>query len=145
METERRGREADAFRVFARPGSARADSGLRSYSTKSMWIGCGNAPMLGAATQQLGHGAATLVAVVSGEVVDVHRDEAVGDGGVDAPTELQRVLERFGAVVEPRLNRLAEHVGQLAEPLHVASHDVHAERQRAARSRAATTRRGRAP
>ena len=59
-----------------------------------------------AAAQQLGDGRAPLVAVVLGELVHVHLDEAVGDGLVDAAPELERVLERLVAVLEPAADRL---------------------------------------
>ena len=38
VQRERRGREADAFRVFARPESARADSGLRCLSRENALV-----------------------------------------------------------------------------------------------------------
>ena len=59
------------------------------------------------AAQELDDRLAALVAVVLRHLVDVHRDETVGNGGVDSASELERVLERLRAVVEPAPDRLA--------------------------------------
>ena len=73
------------------------------------------------------------VAVVAGQLVDVHRDEAVGRLAVDPAPEPLGVLERLVAVVEPDADRLAEHRRDVAEPLaEVPPRGVHAERQRQA-------------
>ena len=77
---------------------------------KSISTGCGKRADRLAAAKQLRHGLAPFVAVVLCELVDVHPDEAVGNGGVDAATELQRVLERVRSVVEAALDRVTEHV-----------------------------------
>ena len=119
------GREAEAShqREAAAPPSftrSRAATGLRERADRL------------AAPQQLGDGGAPFVAVVLGQLVDVHLDEAVGDRLVDAAPELQRVLERLVAVLEPAPDRLAEHLGELADAVDVAAHDVDAERQRQA-------------
>jgi hypothetical protein len=84
------------------------------------------------ALQQLAHGLPALVAVVARQLVDVHADEAVGELGVEPAAELERVLHRLVAVVEPGLDRVAEHVGELEQVLgaEVAPRDVRAQRQR---------------
>src|SRR5215831_14172032 len=69
------------------------------------------------ALQKLAHRLATFVAVVARELVDVHADEAVGELGVEAAAELERVLHRLLAVVEPGLDRLAQDVGELEQVL----------------------------
>src|SRR5512132_4124739 len=86
------------------------------------------------AAQELADRAPPLFAVVLGQLVHVHADEAVGQLVVEAATELERVLERTLAVVEARADRLGEHVGQLAQRVgpEVAPRHVRAERQRQA-------------
>src|SRR5438874_995295 len=82
--------------------------------------------------QQLAHRLPAFLAVVAGELVHVHGDEAIGELGVQAAAELERVLHRLVAVVEPGLDRLAQNVRdveQRARP-EVATRDVRAERQR---------------
>ena len=49
-----------------------------------------------AVEEQFGHGRSALVAVVLGQLVHVHLDEAVGDGCINPAAELERVLERVG-------------------------------------------------
>ena len=84
-----------------------------------------------AAAQELRDGLATLLPVVLRELVDIHRDEAVRDGGVDPAPELERVLQRLGAMVERALDRVGEHLREVAETrADVASRDDDAERQR---------------
>ena len=92
------------------------------------------ADRLGAA-EQLGHGLASLVAVVLGQLVDVHADEAVGEPLVETAPELHRVLHRLLAVVEPGADRFAQHLRQVVQHLlaEIAPRDVDAERQRQAR------------
>src|SRR5439155_18568526 len=82
--------------------------------------------------QQLAHRLAAFLAVVAGELVHVHADEAVGELRVQATPVLERMLHRLLAVVEPGLDRLAQDirdVEQRARPK-VATRDVRTERQR---------------
>src|SRR3954452_22005622 len=65
--------------------------------------------------QQLPHRLAALVAVVAGQLVHVHADEAVGQLVVEAAAVLERVLHRLVAVVEPGLDRLAQDRGELEQ------------------------------
>src|SRR5262245_43130150 len=51
-----------------------------------------------AAAHQLADGLATFLAVVLGQLVHVHPDEAVAELGVEAPAELERVLHGLAAV-----------------------------------------------
>ena len=82
--------------------------------------------------QQLADRLAALVAVLAGELVHVHADEAVGQLEVEAAPELERVLHRLAPVVEPGLDRLAQDVGEVEQRVgpEVAAGDVRAERQR---------------
>src|ERR687892_2065758 len=84
-----------------------------------------------ATAKELDDRLATLVAVVLSHVVDVHRDEAVGNGGVDPTSELERVLERLRAVVEPALDRFAQDLRDVGEDRvsEVAADDAHAQRE----------------
>ena len=100
--------------VFARAERRPADR-PSCVTTKSIETGCGEGPDRLAAAQQLGDGHAALVAVVLGELVDVHLDEPVGDRLVDPAAELQRVLERVLAVFEAAADRLGEHVREVGE------------------------------
>ncbi|CAN5808597.1 hypothetical protein BH20ACT14_BH20ACT14_18360 [soil metagenome] len=92
----------------------------------------GERPELLTPAQELGHGLAALVAVVLCQLVHVHGHEPVRHRGVDPAPEPERVLEGFGPVVEPALDRLPQHVGDLREHLwsEVPPSDVDAERQR---------------
>ncbi len=107
----------------------RADSGdddrpchaRRRYRTQSISTGSWKCADRLAAAQELGHGLAALVAVVLCQFVHVHGDETVGDSGVDPPAELERVLEGLRTVVEPAADRLAKHLGDIAE--HVRRRD----------------------
>ena len=92
--------------------------------------GIGERPNRLAAAEQLGDGGSALLAVVLRQLVDVHLDEAVGDRLVDAAAELERVLERLVAVLEPAVDRLGEHLGEVVDAVDVAARDVDAERQR---------------
>src|SRR5689334_5145022 len=85
-----------------------------------------------AAPQQLRDGLPALLAVVARVLVHVHPDEAVGELSVDPSAETERVLHRLSPVVETRLNRLAQHLGELVQDLRaeVAPRDVDPERQR---------------
>ena len=74
-----------------------------------------------------------LVAVVLGELVDVHLDEPIGDGLVDPAAELERILERLVAMVEAAADRLGEHRREVGQAPDVPARDVDAERQRQAR------------
>src|SRR4051794_6048961 len=84
------------------------------------------------AGKKLPHRLAALVAVVAGQLVHVHADEAVGQLGVEPAAVLERVLHRLLAVVEPGLDRLAQDVGELEQRVgpKVPPGDVRAERQR---------------
>src|SRR6478736_5615807 len=85
-----------------------------------------------AAAQELANRAPALFAVVLGQLVHVHADEAVGQLVVEAAPELKRVLERTLSVVEAREDRLGEHVGELTQGLRpeIAPRHVRAQRQR---------------
>ena len=85
-----------------------------------------------AAAEQLRDGLPALVAVVLGQLVDVHLDEPVGDRDVDAAAELERVLECLLPVVETALDRVAQDVREIVQPLlsDVPAGDVDTERQR---------------
>ena len=86
-----------------------------------------------AAAEELGHRLPTLVAVVLGQLVHVHADEAVGEPGLEPAPELERVLERFLARrrARPRIDsrRTSDSVAErlLAQ---IPPRDVDPERQR---------------
>src|SRR4029434_666307 len=84
------------------------------------------------AAQELANRAPPFFAVVLGELVHVHADEAVGQLVVEAATELAGGLGRWLTVVEARADRLGEHVGELAQRVwpEIAPSHVRAERQR---------------
>ena len=85
-----------------------------------------------AAAKQLGDGLAALLAVVLGQLVHVHAHEPVRELRRQAPPELEGVLERLVAVLEPCPDRVAQNVGELAERLRaeIAAGDVDPERKR---------------
>src|ERR1051326_6410636 len=87
------------------------------------------------AAEQLLDRLAPLVAVVLGQLVDVHADETVGEPLVETAAALHRVAHGLLAVVEPGADRLAEHLRKLVEFLlpEVPACDVDAERQRQSR------------
>src|SRR6187401_2194883 len=87
------------------------------------------------ACEQLTNRRAPLVAVVLGELVHVHPDEAIGETFVDPATELHRVLHPLLAIREPRTDRLAQDLRQVVQLLlaEVAPGDVDPERQRQTR------------
>src|SRR5438094_6677311 len=60
--------------------------------------------------QQLAHRLPAFLAVVAGELVHVHADEAVRELRVEPAPVLERVLHRLVAVVEPGLDRTAQDV-----------------------------------
>src|SRR2546423_3053512 len=70
-----------------------------------------------APAQQFRDRLAAFVAVVAGQLVHVHADEAVGECGVEAASESERVLHRLGAILEPGLDRLAQHLRELSEQI----------------------------
>src|SRR5436190_5496623 len=88
-----------------------------------------------AAPQKLGNGLPPLLAVVAREVVHVHADEAVGEGGVEAAAEPKRVLHRLRPVREPGFDRLLQYLREIVERLRpeIAPRHVDSERQRQAR------------
>src|SRR5512132_4010509 len=70
-----------------------------------------------ATPEQLADGRAALLAVVLRQLVHVHAYEAVAEREVESAPELQRVEHRLLAVGQPCRDRLAEHLGQLVQPL----------------------------
>src|SRR5438045_234177 len=77
-------------------------------------------------SQQLGHGAPTLRAVVDGVGVHVHADEPIRAGVVQPAAELLRVGEGLGAVLEPILDARFQVARNVAYQRHaeVAPHHV---------------------
>src|SRR5207247_9037902 len=60
--------------------------------------------------EQLAHRLPPLLAVLARKLVHVHPDEAVGELRVEPAPEPERVFHRLVAVVEPDLDRVAQHV-----------------------------------
>src|ERR1700733_7393843 len=61
--------------------------------------------------EQLANGVLAVFAVVEGALVDVHTDEAVGQGGVEIAGELHGVGQGLFAIVERVLDAVAQGVG----------------------------------
>src|SRR5256885_6126837 len=87
------------------------------------------------AREQLGHRLSAGRAVVHRVCVDVHLDEPVDAGWVEAAAVRRRVREGLGAVGEAVLNAGLEIAGDVAHQRvpQVTAHDVAAKRQRQAR------------
>src|SRR5512133_3263691 len=69
------------------------------------------------APEQLLDSLATLVAVVLGQLVDVHADEPVGEPLVEAAPEAHCVPHRLLTVVETGADRLAQDLRQVVQRL----------------------------
>ena len=61
--------------------------------------------------QDLADSLLPIWSVVKGALVDVHSDEAIGQGGVEIAGELHGVVEALFAVVESMLNAGAQCIG----------------------------------
>src|SRR5438552_7484446 len=72
----------------------------------------------------------TLVAVIAGQLVDVHVDEAVSVGAFEVACEVERVGDRLLTMIEGYCDRFAQDGRQLVQARNVAARDVDAEWKR---------------